>query len=166
MLKDSLLFLPFLLRVSIEASCRLVAARAEHKGLSLSYAIDESLPPAVLGDPARLRQVLANLLSNAVKFTEKGSVSIRVQPGEKKDDLLFSVSDTGIGISPEDRQKLFLSFSQVDASTSRKYGGTGLGLSISRNLAHLLGGEITVESELGKGSTFTFIFPIQYRRST
>jgi PAS domain S-box-containing protein len=148
--------LPFLLRESIEASCRLVAARAGQKGLSLSYAIDGSLPPAVLGDPARLRQVLANLLSNAVKFTEKGSIFIRVQPGEKKDDLLFSVSDTGIGISPEDRQKLFLSFSQVDASTSRKYGGTGLGLAISRRLVELMGGRIWVESELDAGSTFYF----------
>ncbi|HPT19280.1 MAG TPA: ATP-binding protein [Methanothrix sp.] len=148
--------LPFLLKECLEVSCSLVAAKAAEKGLSLSYSLEQGLPPAVLGDPGRLRQVLANLLSNAVKFTERGSISIRVQPGEKKDDILFSVSDTGIGISPEDRQKLFLSFSQVDASTSRKYGGTGLGLAISRRLVELMGGRIWVESEIGRGSTFYF----------
>ncbi|HOV82251.1 MAG TPA: ATP-binding protein [Methanothrix sp.] len=148
--------LPFHLKECIESSCSLVAARAAEKGLSLSYTIDERLAAAFFGDPARLGQVLANLLSNAVKFTERGSVSVRAFPGEREDDLIFSVSDTGIGISTEDRQKLFHSFSQVDASTSRKYGGTGLGLAISRRLVELMGGRIWVESELGKGSTFYF----------
>jgi len=148
--------LPFRLKGSIEASCGLVAAKAMEMGLSLTYDIDKRLPEVVLGDPTRLRQVLANLLSNAVKFTDNGSISICVQPGDSEDEIVFSVSDTGIGISPDDQKKLFLSFSQVDASTSRKYGGTGLGLAISRRLVELMGGRIWVESRLGQGSTFYF----------
>ena len=101
--------------------------------------------------------MLANLLSNAVKFTEKGSIAIHIQPGEREGEIHFSVSDTGIGISPQDTKKLFLSFSQVDASTSRKYGGTGLGLAISKRLVELMGGRIWVQSELGRGSTFHFL---------
>ncbi|MBN1235308.1 MAG: GAF domain-containing protein [Methanotrichaceae archaeon] len=148
--------LPFALRDCIESSLDMVAAKAAEKGLHLTYAIDEKVAPTILGDSVRLRQVLANLLSNAVKFTDKGRIAIHVQPGEKADKIHFSVSDTGIGISSEDNRKLFLSFSQVDASTSRKYGGTGLGLAISKRLVELMGGSIWVESVLGKGSTFHF----------
>ncbi|HUS77017.1 MAG TPA: GAF domain-containing protein [Methanothrix sp.] len=153
--------LPFALRDSIESSLNMVAAKAAEKGLNLTYAIDERIAPTIMGDSVRLRQVLANLLSNAVKFTEKGSIAIHVQPGENADEIHFSVSDTGIGIRPEDTKKLFHSFSQVDASTSRKYGGTGLGLAISKRLVELMGGRIWVESELCKGSTFHFLISAQ-----
>ncbi|MHB8117717.1 MAG: GAF domain-containing protein [Methanothrix sp.] len=154
--KMKLEHLPFILRDSIESSLDMVATKAAEKGLDLTYAIDERIAPTILGDSVRLRQVLANLLSNAVKFTEKGSIAIHVQPGENADEIHFSVFDTGIGISSEDMKKLFLSFSQVDASTSRKYGGTGLGLAISKRLVELMGGRIWVQSKLGEGSTFNF----------
>ncbi len=154
--KMKLEHLPFILRESIESSLNMVATKAAEKGLDLTYAIDERIAPTILGDSVRLRQVLANLLSNAVKFTEKGSIAIQVQPGENEDEIQFSVSDTGIGISPDDMKKLFHSFSQVDASTSRKYGGTGLGLAISKRLVELMGGKIWVHSKLGEGSTFSF----------
>ena len=154
--KMKLEHLPFNLRDSIESSLDMVATKAAEKGLDLTYAIDESVAPTILGDSVRLRQVLANLLSNAVKFTEKGSIAIHVQPGENADEIHFSVFDTGIGISSEDMKKLFLSFSQVDASTSRKYGGTGLGLAISKRLVELMGGRIWVQSKLCEGSTFNF----------
>jgi PAS domain S-box-containing protein len=149
--------LPFVLRESIETSIGMVAAKAAERGLALTYSIDEHVSENILGDSVRLRQVLTNLLSNAVKFTEKGSIAIHIRPGEREGEIHFSVSDTGIGISPQDTKKLFLSFSQVDASTSRKYGGTGLGLAISKRLVELMGGRIWVQSELGQGSTFHFL---------
>jgi PAS domain S-box-containing protein len=155
--KMKLEHLPFILRDCIESSLDMVAAKAAQKGLNLTYAIDEEIAPTILGDSVRLRQVLANLLSNAVKFTEKGRIAIHVQPGENADEIHFSVLDTGIGISSEDLKKLFLSFSQVDASTSRKYGGTGLGLAISKRLVELMGGRIWVQSKLCEGSTFHFL---------
>jgi signal transduction histidine kinase len=148
--------LPFLLHESIESSLNMVATKAAEKGLDLTYDIDERIAPTILGDSARLRQVLANLLSNAVKFTEQGSITIHVLPGESEEEIQFSVTDTGIGISSDDMKKLFKSFSQVDASTSRKYGGTGLGLAISKRLVELMGGRIWVDSKLGEGSTFSF----------
>ncbi len=154
--KMKLEHLPFILRESIESSLNMVATRAAEKELDLSYNIDERIHPTILGDSIRLRQVLANLLSNAVKFTEKGRIAIHVQPGENDDEIQFSVTDTGIGIGPDDMKKLFHSFSQVDASTSRKYGGTGLGLAISKRLVELMGGRIWVQSNLGKGSSFCF----------
>jgi signal transduction histidine kinase/CheY-like chemotaxis protein len=147
---------PFILRECIESSKDMVAAKAKQKRLELTYEVDEGVPRTILGDSSRLRQVLANLLSNAVKFTERGHVAIRVQPAEEPGEIHFAISDTGIGISPKDRDKLFLSFSQVDTSTSRKYGGTGLGLAISRRLVELMGGKIWAESEQGSGSTFHF----------
>ncbi len=148
---------PFGLRDSLESSLDMVAAKAAEKGLELIYVVAEGVPQTIMGDSSRLRQVLANLLSNAVKFTERGRVAIRVQLKDEPDEIQFSVSDTGIGISPMDMDKLFLSFSQVDASTSRKYGGTGLGLAISRRLVELMGGKIWAESEQGSGSIFHFI---------
>ena len=147
---------PFVLRDSLESSLDMVAAKAAEKGLELIYVVAEGVPKTIIGDSTRLRQVLANLLSNAVKFTESGRVAIRVQLKDEPDEIHFSVSDTGIGISPKDMDKLFQSFSQVDASTSRKYGGTGLGLAISRRLVELMGGRIWAESEQGSGSTFHF----------
>ncbi len=150
---------PFDLRACIEDSLNLVAAKASEKDINLAYIIDSSTPEIVIGDPTRLRQILANLLSNAVKFTENGEVIVSVCARKLEDggqEIHFAIKDTGIGI-PKDRiSQLFQSFSQVDASTTRKYGGTGLGLAISKRLVELMGGKIWAESEIGKGSTFHF----------
>ncbi len=137
----------------------LLAVRAREKGLSLSCRVAPDVPQRLRGDPGRLRQVLLNLAGNAVKFTTRGKVSIRV--GLDSQDagrvvLRFAVEDTGIGIPAEHLDRLFVPFSQVDGSTTRKFGGTGLGLAISKELAELMGGRIGVESEAGKGSTFWF----------
>jgi len=144
----------------------LLATKAAEKKLELAVSIDSDVPVAIKGDVTRLRQVLINLLNNAVKFTEKGEVVLNVECGIRKGEsapqsafrnLHFSVRDTGIGISPEHRDRLFKSFSQIDASTTRKYGGTGLGLVISKRLAELMGGAMWAESDgVGKGSTFHF----------
>jgi PAS domain S-box-containing protein len=152
----------FDLRSFIEEALNLMAAGAAEKGLNLAYRIDESVPKAVMSDPMRLRQILINLLSNAVKFTEKGDVVLSVDSIPWEDgrvELHFAVKDTGIGI-PRDRiAELFQSFSQVDMSTTRKYGGTGLGLAISKRLVEIMEGRIWVESEVGIGSTFHFTVP-------
>jgi PAS domain S-box-containing protein len=144
-----------------------LALRAEEKGISLTTSIGSDVPAAVTGDPGRLRQILTNLAGNAIKFTHAGEVSIgvRVARSEKGAALLrFGVRDTGIGIPSEKLAQLFDSFSQVDASTTRKYGGTGLGLAISKQLAELMGGEIGVESEAGRGSEFWFTALLATRR--
>jgi len=149
----------FDLQRTVEDAVELLGERAHRKGLELACLIDSATPSALRGDPGRLRQVLLNLLGNAVKFTERGEVVIRVAPernGERPVVLRFEVSDTGAGIPPHARKKIFESFTQADGSTTRKYGGTGLGLSISRQLVGAMGGEIGVESEEGKGSTFWF----------
>ena len=136
----------------------LVGLNAEEKGLELMFDLPADLPTALVGDPLRLGQILVNLGNNAVKFTEAGGdVTVAVAVKEDADDavlLQFSVHDSGIGMTPEQQSKLFKSFSQADASTSRKYGGTGLGLAISKSLSEMMGGDIWVESEEGKGSTF------------
>lgn len=150
---------PFDLRACIEAALDLVAVRAAEKDLELAYFMEEDVPEAILGDDTRLRQVMVNLLSNAVKFTADGEVSLTVDKVRDIDgavELRFAVTDTGIGIPPDRMDRLFRSFSQVDASTTRHYGGTGLGLAISRRLCDLMGGRIWVESEAGRGSTFYF----------
>ena len=149
---------PFDLRECVESALDLVAARAVEKGLDLAYLIDDNVPIGIYGDVTRLRQILLNLLSNAVKFTQKGEVVLTVAASKSRmNELLFKVRDTGIGI-PKDRiGRLFESFSQVDSSTTRKFGGTGLGLAISKRLAELMGGTMSVESGgKGKGATFTF----------
>jgi len=154
---------PFDLRDCIEGALDLVTPRAWEKEIELGCLIDEDAPAGVLGDEARLRQVLLNLLSNAVKFTEKGEVVVLVEAeptGSESYRLELAVRDTGIGIPPERMDKLFTSFSQVDASTTRRYGGTGLGLAISKRLVDLMGGTITVESEEGRGSTFQIALPV------
>jgi two-component system, sensor histidine kinase and response regulator len=136
-----------------------IAEKATAKGLELIVDVDPRLPNDLRGDSLRLGQILINFASNAVKFTEQGSVLVRVRLAtEAATDLLvrFEVQDTGIGLSPEQISKLFQSFSQADTSTTRKYGGTGLGLAISKKLAELMGGEVGVTSEPGKGSTFFF----------
>lgn len=132
---------------------------AAEKGLGLACQMDPDVPALVRGDPVRLRQILLNLTSNAVKFTETGSVNLRVSVESREDVhlvLLFSVSDTGIGINPQQRALIFEPFTQADSSTTRRFGGTGLGLSISRQLAELMGGTLTVASTEGQGSVFSF----------
>jgi two-component system, sensor histidine kinase len=134
-------------------------AQAEAKGLNFEVEFEGEIPATVIGDPLRVCQVIHNLLSNAVKFTDTGSVRYKVK-GERLADrrasFEFSVTDSGTGISPEDLDRLFQPFTQVDASSTRRFGGTGLGLTISRRMANIMGGDITIQSELGKGSTFTF----------
>ncbi len=131
---------------------------AKKKGLNIDWHLQNAIPSHLETDPTRLKQILINLISNAVKFTERGNISIRLKlSGEQ---LTIAVSDQGIGIAQDKLAKLFTSFNQVDNSTSRQYGGTGLGLSISQNLANRLGGNISVESEVGRGSTFTITLPV------
>lgn len=137
----------------------LVGLRASERGLELLVHIERDVPTALIGDPLRLGQVLINLANNAVKFTERGEIKIAIAVAERHGDdvlLKFSVSDSGIGMTPDQTKKLFSKFTQADSSTTRKYGGTGLGLAISKELTQLMGGDIQVESELGVGSTFSF----------
>ena len=148
---------PLDLRSCIEESLGLVATKAFEKGLELDFTIDSSTPKSIIGDPGRLRQILANLLSNAVKFTEKGAVAISVSSQMLEGTyhkIHFVIKDTGIGIPEDKMSRLFQSFSQLDSSTTRKYEGTGLGLAISKKLVDLMGGKIWVESQVGKGSLF------------
>ncbi|HUF38797.1 MAG TPA: GAF domain-containing protein [Anaerolineales bacterium] len=168
---------PVDLRDLLESSIDMIRIPASQKGLDLAYEMDEDVPPAILSDATRLRQILINLLNNAVKFTENGEIVLTVQSAKFKvqrardagtldvapgslhfapGTLHFSVRDTGIGIPADRADRLFQAFSQVDASTSRRYGGTGLGLAISKSLAELMGGEMWVESVEGAGSTFHF----------
>ena len=159
---------PFNLRSCLEDSLDLLAAKAVEKNLELAYQTDDGIPSSLIGDGSRLRQVLVNLLSNAVKFTSVGEVVVHVKalsaPQDKSSEdpwhLHFSVSDTGIGIPVNRMARLFKSFSQADASTSRQYGGTGLGLAISKRLVELMGGKMWVESVPKKGSTFHFTVPL------
>ncbi len=149
----------FDIRFQIEEIIKLLTLKTKEKKLNLFTKIDKNIPKILNGDTVRLKQIIINLTNNAIKFTEKGSINIDVllrEENNKKVKLLFVVTDTGIGISKDGLKKLFRSFSQTDASTTRKYGGTGLGLTISKKLAELMGGEIGVESEIEKGSKFWF----------
>jgi GAF domain-containing protein/CheY-like chemotaxis protein len=150
----------FDLRECVESALDLVTARAVDKHLDTAYVFEGDIPPAIVGDVTRLRQIMLNLLSNAVKFTETGEVVLTLQSApisEGHVELTFSVRDTGIGLSAENMSRLFQSFSQADSSTTRKYGGTGLGLAISRRLSELMGGRMWAESEgPGRGATFFF----------
>ena len=153
-------------RVVVESVADLLSPKAAEKHLSLMTYIAPETPCAVRGDPSRLRQVLVNLVGNAVKFTGRGDVVVRATPVEPdgrsgRAAVRFTVSDTGIGLSEYARQRLFQPFTQADGSTTRQYGGTGLGLSICRRLVELMGGEIGVESEEGKGSIFWFTIPFE-----
>ena len=152
------------LRECVESALEIVAPRAWEKRIELGCLIDEEAPAGIVGDAARLRQVLLNLLSNAVKFTEKGEVVVQVgaEPaGASAYRLELAVRDTGIGIPSDRMDRLFASFSQVDASTTRRYGGTGLGLAISKRLVELMGGTMWAESEEGSGSTFHVDLPVE-----
>jgi len=149
----------FDLAATVEEVGALLATQAQAKGIELITAVAPDLPTALRGDPFRLRQVLTNLIGNAVKFTEQGEVVVHTRLAEEAVDavvIAFAVTDTGIGLTPEERGRLFHSFSQADGSTTRKYGGTGLGLVITKQLVEMMGGTIGVESEPGKGSTFRF----------
>lgn len=152
---------------TVEFAADLIASKGAEKGIELACRIDPDVPHGVIGDPTRLKQILLNLLNNAVKFTEKGEVVLTISnatPNAAAPEtalLSFSVRDTGIGIPPDRMDRLFRSFSQVDASTTRRYGGTGLGLVITKRLIELMGGAIRVESEEGRGSTFSFTLPLR-----
>ncbi len=160
---------PLALREGIDDALAVVSRRAAEKGIELVSDVGAEVPDAFLGDPIRLRQILLNLLSNAVKFTERGEIVVSVRRNGTlaggKMPLKIRVTDTGIGI-PDDRLAgLFESFSQVDSSTTRRYGGTGLGLAISRRLADLMGGRLAVESTPGEGSTFTLYLALDLREA-
>ncbi len=155
---------PFEVRTVVEEAASLVAARATERGLELAYFVDPDVPVAVRGDVTRTRQILANLLTNAVKFTPAGEVSLSVSCAErdaKNARVVFEVQDTGIGIPESGRDRLFRAFSQVDTSTTRRFGGTGLGLAICARLTELMGGRISVESEVDHGSTFRVEIPLE-----
>ncbi len=158
----------FNLRDSLGDILQPLAGRAREKGLEFACEIDPDVPDAVTGDLERLGQVIVNLAGNAIKFTEQGKVVIAVAAEKMpKDEALFhfTVIDTGIGIAPENQEKIFESFTQVDASATRRYGGTGLGLSISARLLELMGGRIGMKSEEGKGSIFHFTVPLKVRQA-
>jgi signal transduction histidine kinase/DNA-binding response OmpR family regulator len=151
--------IPFQLEDSLLVMLKASALRAAQKGLSFCCRVPPDLPELVIGDPARLRQVLQNLIGNALKFTERGEIEVRIECVEHGPDfvrLRFAVTDTGIGIAPETRARIFEAFSQADGSITRRYGGTGLGLAISSQLVERMGGRLEVSSEVGKGSTFAF----------
>jgi signal transduction histidine kinase/DNA-binding response OmpR family regulator len=143
------------------SAIEVVTGRARDKGLALSACIDPRLPVALRGDSTRVRQVLLNLLSNALKFTERGEVVLAAGYGEGDAELVLRVSDSGPGVAPQARDRLFTDFAQADSSTTRRYGGTGLGLAISRRLVEQMGGSIGFETELGRGSTFWFRLPLR-----
>ncbi|HET9321810.1 MAG TPA: response regulator, partial [Bryobacteraceae bacterium] len=151
----------FDLRKSLSEIVKTLALRAQQKGLEFVFDMQPGVPIVVVGDPARIRQVLVNLVGNAIKFTEKGEIEVMVRMEALKPMIIrFSVRDTGIGIPLEKQHTIFQAFSQADSSTTRKYGGTGLGLTISSQLAALMGGRLWVESEPGRGSTFHFTVPV------
>jgi signal transduction histidine kinase len=161
--KLSLQEVSFSLREMVEELDQSFGFRAEEKGLSYSSTVANDVPNQLIGDPLRLRQLLMNLLSNAVKFTDKGEVRVAIEVESilnREAWIRFAVSDTGVGISQEDQERIFAPFTQVDATTTRRHGGTGLGLTIVSELVQLMGGYRSVRSEVGRGSTFSFTVPL------
>jgi CheY-like chemotaxis protein/anti-sigma regulatory factor (Ser/Thr protein kinase) len=152
---------PFSLRDCLNSSAAIITPEALDKGLKIHTRIPDDLHDTYIGDAVRLRQILINLLQNAVKFTEEGSVTIEANYLSDSQKLQINVTDTGIGIPPEKQTQIFSSFGQIDNSMTREYGGLGLGLAISSHLCRLMGGEITVKSEVGKGSLFSISIPVQ-----
>lgn len=156
--------IPFNLNDMVNDLVAMLSYKAEQKHLTLETHIDENVPRMLTGDPLRLQQILINLTVNALKFTEKGYVRITIAsvPQEKQEKLIFTISDSGIGMSEEEQTTLFQAFSQVDTSFTRKYGGSGLGLMITKKLVELMQGDLSVKSRLGEGSTFTFTALFDY----
>jgi len=164
---------PFNVFALVRSVVELFESQAQEKNVELRSSVDENLPETVIGADDRLQQVLINLIGNALKFTDRGSVAVAVKLGCYKENeetrstdetpvrITFTVTDTGIGIAPENLSKLFRPFGQLDTTSSRRYGGTGLGLAISKRLVELMNGEIGIESQLGEGSTFWFTLPLQ-----
>jgi PAS domain S-box-containing protein len=151
---------PFALAAFVEEAVELLGPRAQAKGLEICGYVDERLPARVVGDAARLRQVLFNLAGNAIKFTRSGGVSIIVEPGTEPNEIAISVRDTGIGIAAADQARIFLEFEQADVGSTRKFGGIGLGLTISKRIVERMAGAIAIESNLGEGSTFRVCVPL------
>src|SRR5207237_1026455 len=151
---------PFALSALIEDITELLAPRAQAKQLEIAAYVDERLPLEVVGDAARLRQVLLNLAGNAIKFTASGGVALIVEPGIWPNEISFLVRDTGIGIAPESQSRIFRDFEQANDRIARSYGGTGLGLSISERIVRRMGGRITLQSKPGEGSTFEVSIPL------
>ncbi|QGJ68901.1 Signal transduction histidine-protein kinase BarA [Planctomycetales bacterium 10988] len=157
--KFSLDSIPFVLRDTIDEAVKSVSVSAYEKGLELACNMPIQIPQNLIGDPVRLKQVISNLIGNAIKFTEQGEVILRIEVESQTShevSYLFSITDTGIGLTTEDQERIFAPFTQADASTTRRYGGTGLGLAISTEMIAKMGGRLWVESEKGKGSTFFF----------
>jgi len=158
--KIDLEVIDFNLRDCVEETLKMFALRAGEKGLELLCDLAPTLPEMVRGDSGRLRQIILNLVSNAIKFTDNGEVALKAELASREGDELtirFTVSDTGIGIAQEKLESIFSPFTQADSSTTRKYGGTGLGLTISARLASMMGGGISVESEMGRGTRFCLL---------
>jgi PAS domain S-box-containing protein len=151
---------PFPLCALVEGVVELLAPRAQGKHIEIASFVDERLPASVVGDAARLRQVLLNLAGNAIKFTEHGGVAVIAEPDETTGNIRFVVRDTGIGLKREDQERIFLDFEQADGSSTRKFGGTGLGLAISKRIVERMDGRMSVESELGQGASFSFSVPL------
>ncbi len=152
---------PFALGAMVEEAVELLAPHAQARGIEIASFVDERLPANIVGDAARLRQVLLNLAGNAIKFTERGGVAVIVEPGEDDNEIRFQVHDSGIGLKTDDQQRIFLDFEQADGSSTRKFGGTGLGLAISKRIVERMDGRIAVASEPGAGATFSFTVPFQ-----
>jgi PAS domain S-box-containing protein len=151
---------PFALTALVEETVELLAPRAQAKGIEIVSFIDDRLPDKLMGDAARLRQVLLNLVGNAIKFTEQGGVAVMVDPDEHANQIRLLVRDTGIGLKPEDHDRIFRDFEQADGFSTRKFTGTGLGLAISKRIVERMAGQIIVNSEPGHGATFTVTLPL------
>jgi signal transduction histidine kinase len=158
--KIELTIVEFNLRDCLKSVLRTPGVLADKKGLKLLHEVAADIPEIVCGDPTRLREILINLVDNAIKFTDTGEVAIKVRTAPEQGLLHFTVSDTGIGIPEDKRESIFAPFTQVDNSSTRRFGGTGLGLTISARLAATLGGSLWMDSQVGRGSHFHFTMPV------